>query len=327
MINIFNEGTKIVLIVIGGIVCLIVYCCITKNRGDRKYRVKWAAIIACIYTLMTFVFNNLLHYYEYRLVYGFENVRFASLLKSDISYSVGLGEFRYPGLLIVTFALCLIITYLNNKINSYIEGLFEDEEAIARELARQQFLSNSTIIGIGGFGAKILNIFRQIQPDISCLLIYEEDTKNIGLSSINHIKIGAEGISTDNAVELIKSIKPGEQVFIVSDFSSLTGCRLTKEVSKIAYNLDIFSEVVVTIPFSFEGQETVKRAGAAINEILQSRVCNSLFIANKDGIIDHCPCEMTSEHAFTHLYDIIYDHIFNGYRMRTEFAMDKEDYN
>lgn len=99
--------------------CLCVFCLynvyylISKKMLKWKYRISLAAIFSVVATGTVFFLNNLWKYYNFNAMFDWVNpLRFTYFLKYDLTYTIGLAEFRYPVMLLGVFLLYLSVSGL-----------------------------------------------------------------------------------------------------------------------------------------------------------------------------------------------------------------------
>lgn len=313
-----SVGIKLIIFLIIGFDSLMFYYNI---RGEKNYKqnIIVAVVVSIVFTIVVFFINNLIHLMKFQYIFGDKNsIGLWYFMKEDANYSIGIGSLRYLACFIGMLILCILLPLIKNQIDNFLNTLLNDEEIIEREKARRQFLESSTFVGIGGFGSKILNHILELEPEARCVIIYENDTKNISLLRDN-IKVGINGFGVNNARELERLLKETMQAFIITDLGSKVGSMITVPVAKAIYDSNIYSEVVSVVPFSFEGKELSKRADEVIMDLFKPGICDALYSVKKDRLIDHCPDEMTSAEGFYLLTKTILDHVLEGYKRKYVF--------
>lgn len=108
---------------------LCVFCtfnvcyCINKRVEKWKYKVLIALLFSIITTATIFFLNNLWKYQSFNAMFDWENpLGYGYFLKSDLTYSIGLSEFRYPVLLVGVLAICLGGCWLVPKAKSLMSS-------------------------------------------------------------------------------------------------------------------------------------------------------------------------------------------------------------
>ncbi len=103
--------------------CLCVFCLfnvyyfVSKKVRKWKYKILLATLFSVLATGIVFFLNNLWKYYDFNAMFDWVNpLNFTYFLKYDLTYSVGLSEFRYSAMLFGTFALFLALSWLIPKI-------------------------------------------------------------------------------------------------------------------------------------------------------------------------------------------------------------------
>lgn len=103
--------------------CLCVFCLfnvyhfISKKMSKWKHKIFLAALFSVISTGTVFFLNNLWKYFDFNAMFDWVNpLSFTYFLKYDLSYSIGLSEFRYPFMLLAVFLLYLLVSWMIPKI-------------------------------------------------------------------------------------------------------------------------------------------------------------------------------------------------------------------
>jgi len=118
--------------------CVIsVYCCILKWLESRKHKIFAAVGFSVIATGIVYLVNNYWKYLCFNAMFNWESpLNFGYFLKYDLTYSIGLAEFRYPVLFIGVFVLCLAcIWFFSKKIfqNFYFFSDIDSDEELSLE--------------------------------------------------------------------------------------------------------------------------------------------------------------------------------------------------
>lgn len=83
---------------------------IVKIINTNPLRIVFGLGTSCVYTIVVFIYNNLLRCIslnsEYRFLLDGETISYIEVLKWDISYSVGWGPYRYPLIFLLMAVLC-----------------------------------------------------------------------------------------------------------------------------------------------------------------------------------------------------------------------------
>jgi len=138
------------------------------------------------------------------------------------------------------------------------------------------------VIGIGGGGGNAVNyLYSQNIPGLECVLI-NSDIQALNSSSIpKKIIIGnKEGLGAAANPKLVKNLVRKSQkrinnelnltndvLVLVAGLGGGTGSGATPLIAQLAKAKNIFTVVIVTLPFNFEGKKRIKQALQSLSEI------------------------------------------------------------
>lgn len=154
------------------------------------------------------------------------------------------------------------------------------------------------------------------------ILIGKNTTKGLGAGM--DIKLGKEA-AQENKEEILEALQGAEMVFVTCGLGGGTGSGASPVVSSIAKEAGILTIAVVTMPFSFEGEQRKKIAEKALENLKDSVDC--LLIISNDKLLKVIDETTTVSHAFEICDDIlkqavqsITDLIFNSGIINIDFA-------
>lgn len=86
-------------------------------------RLSAAALRASVYTLVIFLFNNLIRFVQINSIFGFDGipVPFLLLLKSDVTYGTGIGPYRYPLVFTLFFIPAVLLPFLRKRMRPVVD--------------------------------------------------------------------------------------------------------------------------------------------------------------------------------------------------------------
>jgi len=175
------------------------------------------------------------------------------------------------------------------------------------------------VIGVGGSGSNTVSRIAKfdletielvaINTDAQALhfckvknkiLIGKNITKGLGSGmDVNFGKLAAE----ENKEEINAILKGTDMVFIVCGFGGGTGSGAVPVIAEMSKGLGILTLVVVTTPFSFEGEARKNIASEAIKN-LKGKV-DSLIIISNDKLLKSIDEKTTVSNAFEICDDIL----------------------
>jgi cell division protein FtsZ len=168
------------------------------------------------------------------------------------------------------------------------------------------------VIGAGGSGSNTISRMAKFEikgielislnTDAQALHFSKADKKiligkNItkGLGTGMDANLGKEA-AEENKKEILESLKGADMVFITCGLGGGTGSGAAPVVAEIAKSLGILTIVVVTTPFSFEGQERKKIADLAIKKMEHN--VDSLLVISNDNLLKVIDEKTTVTNAF-----------------------------
>jgi len=175
------------------------------------------------------------------------------------------------------------------------------------------------VIGVGGSGSNTVS--RMARFDISPveLISINTDAQALHFSKANKkILIGknvTKGLGTGMDIELgrkaaeetreeiLENLKGADMVFVTCGLGGGSGSGASPVVAEISKSLGILTIVVVTLPFSFEGEQRKKIAETALNN-LKGKV-DSLLIISNDKLLKIIDEKTTVSNAFSICDDVL----------------------
>lgn len=97
--------------------------CYSVNKRIEKWRYKALVTIlsAAVTTALVFFLNNLWKYQSFNAMFGWENpLGYSHFLKSDLTYTIGFAEFRYPLLFVGVLILSLFGCWVLPKLKTFM---------------------------------------------------------------------------------------------------------------------------------------------------------------------------------------------------------------
>ena len=132
------------------------------------------------------------------------------------------------------------------------------------------------------------------------ILIGKKITHGLGTGmDVNLGKLAAE----ENKKELAENLKGADMVFVTCGLGGGTGSGASPVIAEISKNMGCLTIAVVTMPFSFEGEQRKKIAKAAL-ENLKDKVDSVLVISN-DKLLKIIDEKTTVSNAFILCDDIL----------------------
>jgi len=157
---------------------------------------------------------------------------------------------------------------------------------------------NIKVISIGGRGVNILerlNAFDKMGIDRIAIGVNEKAFSSIqvkhkielhaenGLHGTNDIQSIAENSINEKRVEIEKSIKGANALFIVGNLANDTSCYQIAQVAKIAKENDILTFFVGSTPFTFEGKDKIDLANK--NKLFLEEQVDAVLILESEKIM------------------------------------------
>jgi len=175
------------------------------------------------------------------------------------------------------------------------------------------------IIGVGGSGSNTVSrmAIHKIQEvelfavntDAQALHFSKSDKKILigksltnGLGTGMDATLGKESAEESNK-EISESLKGSDMIFITCGLGGGTGSGAAPVIARISKDLGILTVVVVTTPFSFEGQERKAIANEAIENFKNK--ADSLLIISNDKLLKIIDEKTTVTGAFLMCDDIL----------------------
>lgn len=168
------------------------------------------------------------------------------------------------------------------------------------------------VIGVGGSGSNTVSRIAKfniggvelisINTDAQALhfakadkkiLIGKEITKGLGTGM--EVDLGRQA-AEENRQELIENLKGADMVFVTCGLGGGTGSGASPVIAEISKSLGILTVVVVTTPFSFEGEQRRRVASLAL-ERLKGKV-DSLLVISNDNLLKIIDEKTTVSNAF-----------------------------
>src|SRR3989344_9526113 len=175
------------------------------------------------------------------------------------------------------------------------------------------------VIGVGGSGGNTISRIAKfgvrgielaaVNTDAQALhfckipqkiLIGQKATKGLGAGMEANLGMEAAKESTKELTELLKG---SDMVFVTCGLGGGTGSGATPVIAQIAKGLGILTVVVVTAPFSFEGEQRKKVADAALQNLKGHT--DALLIISNDNLLKIINEKTTVSNAFEICDDIL----------------------
>lgn len=98
------------------------------SRNIKSVWVKWvfALVPAALFTVQIMLYNSFLHFIDwnagwYYIKYG-EIIPYKQFLENDLTYNVGLGEYRYLFCFVFLYGLCAVVIFFQSKCGKRISS-------------------------------------------------------------------------------------------------------------------------------------------------------------------------------------------------------------
>lgn len=175
------------------------------------------------------------------------------------------------------------------------------------------------VLGVGGSGSNTISRIAKfnvqgvtliaLNTDVQALhfckvpkkiLIGKNATKGLGAGM--DVAIG-KAAAQENEKEILEVLQGSDMVFITSGMGGGTGSGATPVIAELSKKLGILTIVVVTTPFSFEGEQRKKIAQKAI-EHLKGKA-DSLLVISNDKLLKIIDEKTTVSNAFEICDDIL----------------------
>lgn len=176
------------------------------------------------------------------------------------------------------------------------------------------------ILGVGRGGIRAINMMYKKGVCGASYVICDTDDILLQKSPVGckvHVK-EKKSLSEQTKKQLIQYTQGARLLFVFAGMGGDIGTDLLREIVEAINHEHVLTMCVLTIPFSFEGEDKIKRAKNSIEKIRS--VTNAVFELNSELILKKYPETKLSE-AFTKLHSIQYDLItefeaslpWNGY--------------
>ena len=192
------------------------------------------------------------------------------------------------------------------------------KEKSKTEVSTQLVIPRIKIIGIGGAGGNALNRLDGEIKNAETIAI-NTDAQDLKLTKARKkIQIGKEltlgrgaGMNPqlgENAAllskdEILKTLEGAELIFITCGLGGGTGSGAAPVVAQLARSLNILTIAIVTLPFSFEGEERKNIAQNAWEKLNQS--CDSLITISNDRIFNLISRDTSLKKAFWQIDEVL----------------------
>jgi len=175
------------------------------------------------------------------------------------------------------------------------------------------------VLGVGGSGSNTISRIAKFEIPGVELVALNTDAQALGLVKVDkRILLGKQvtrglgaGMDADlgrqaaeeNRQEIESLLKGNEMVFVTCGLGGGTGSGAAPVISEIAKNLGILTIAVVTLPFSFEGEQRKYIAQKAIGDF--SGKVDSLLTISNDKLLKIVDEKTTVSNAFEICDDIL----------------------
>lgn len=175
------------------------------------------------------------------------------------------------------------------------------------------------VIGVGGSGSNTISRMAKLNAEPVELVAVNTDAQALHFSNVEHklligknvtkglgagmdVNVGREA-AKESKEQILHLLKGSDMVFITCGCGGGTGSGATPIIAELAKGLGILTIVVVTTPFSFEGQERKKIADEAVNQLKGKS--DSLLIIKNDNLLKVIDEKTTVSNAFEMCDDIL----------------------
>ncbi len=175
------------------------------------------------------------------------------------------------------------------------------------------------VLGVGGSGSNTVARIAKFGVEGVDLIAINTDAQALHVCKVpNKILIGKQvtkglgagmdptqgaDAARENEKEIVEALEGADMVFITCGFGGGTGSGATPVIAKLAKAKGILTVVVVTTPFSFEGEQRRVIAKQAIEE-LKGQV-DSLLVVSNDKLLSVIDEKTTVSNAFEICDDIL----------------------
>lgn len=175
------------------------------------------------------------------------------------------------------------------------------------------------VVGVGGSGSNTVSRIEKFDVKGIELLAVNTDAQALhfckvakkiligkhitqGLGAGMDIALGKKA-AEENKKELEVFLKGSDLVFVTCGLGGGTGSGGAPVIAQIAKNLGILTVAVVTIPFSFEGEQRKKIAQTALQNLKNN--VDSLLVISNDNLLKVVDQKTTVSHAFKMCDDVL----------------------
>jgi cell division protein FtsZ len=175
------------------------------------------------------------------------------------------------------------------------------------------------VVGVGGSGSNTISRIAKknvegveliaVNTDAQALHFCKADKKILigkhvtkGLGAGMDMALG-RAAAEENRREIADALKGADMVFITCGLGGGTGSGAAPVIAQTAKHMGILTVVVVTMPFSFEGEQRKHVAIASINTL--QGTFDSLLIISNDKLLKIIDEKTTVSHAFEMCDDIL----------------------
>jgi len=175
------------------------------------------------------------------------------------------------------------------------------------------------VIGVGGSGSNTVSRMEKfkmqeiellaVNTDAQALYFSKADKKILigknvtkGLGTGMNLDLGRES-AEESKQEISENLKGADMVFVTCGLGGGTGSGASPIIAEISKGLGILTIGVVTIPFSFEGQERKKVADIALKNLREK--VDSLLIISNDKLLKVIDEKTTVSNAFSICDDVL----------------------
>ena len=162
------------------------------------------------------------------------------------------------------------------------------------------------ILGVGRGGIKAINRMHKKGVCDASYLICDTDDILLQKSPVGckvHIK-EKKSLSEQTKEQLIQYTRGAKILIVFAGMGGDIGADLLPEIMEAINPKHVLTICILTIPFTFEGEDKIKRAKNSIEKIRS--VANAVFELNSELILKQYPDTKLSE-AFTKLHRVQYD--------------------
>ncbi|HOM68397.1 MAG TPA: cell division protein FtsZ [Candidatus Paceibacterota bacterium] len=209
------------------------------------------------------------------------------------------------------------------KIKVKVKRNLPIKKSVVKEKSKSEISANLVIpkikiIGIGGAGGNALNRLDGAVKNAETIAINTDAQDLKSTKAHKKIQIGKEltlgrGAGMDPQLgensallskdEILKALEGAELIFITCGLGGGTGSGAAPVVAQLARSLNILTIAIVTLPFSFEGEERKNIAQNAWDKLNQS--CDSLITISNDRIFNLISRDTSLKKAFWQIDEVL----------------------